>query len=60
VRFLSLLLPGGPSASFDEKLRARRQLADVLAPLPGGFWKSAFLSEAARHFGVAEADLLPA
>jgi DNA primase len=60
ARFLSLLLPGGPAASFEEKVRARRQLADVLSSLPAGFWRSAFLAEAARHFGVAEGELLPA
>lgn len=58
-RFLSHLLPSGTAASFEDKLRARKQLADVLAPLPAGFWRSAFLAEAARHFGVTEAELLP-
>ncbi|MCY1023964.1 DNA primase [Pyxidicoccus sp. MSG2] len=57
--FLAHLLPGGPAASFNAKLSARKQLADVLAPLPSGFWKSAFLAEAARHFGVSEDELLP-
>ncbi|WNZ66215.1 DNA primase (plasmid) [Myxococcus sp. MxC21-1] len=57
--FLERLLPRGAQAPFEQKLRGRQALATFLERLEGGFWRSAFLAEAARHFGVPAEDLLP-
>lgn len=54
--FLSML-PGGPGASFEEKMSALDRLKAVTAQLPVGLVRSAFFGAMAKHFGIPASEL---
>lgn len=51
------VLPGGPQASFEEKMLAIDRLKPVAAALPVGLTRSAFFGALSGHFGLPAADL---
>ena len=53
----SSVLPQGPSASFEEKMRALERLKPVVAQLPVGLTRSALMLALASHFGLPAAEL---
>lgn len=57
VHLLQLALPRGPESAWEEKIAALGKLAPVLAQMPAGLQKTLFVSEIARHLGVAESAI---
>jgi DNA primase len=57
AHLLLSLLPEGPSAGFEAKMEALERLKPVLAHLPVGLVRSAFLSAMARGFGLPAFEL---
>jgi len=54
---LASLLPEGPASGFEEKMRALERLRPVLAHLPAGLIRTAFLTALARGFGLPAFEL---
>lgn len=50
-------LPGGPDASFEDKVQALDRLKGVCAQLPVGLTRSAFFGAMSRHFALPAAEL---
>jgi DNA primase len=51
------LLPGGPGASFEEKMSALDRLKVITSQLPVGLVRSAFFGAMAKHFGIPASEL---
>ncbi|MBL8924021.1 MAG: DNA primase [Myxococcaceae bacterium] len=51
------MLPGGPGASFEEKMSALDRLKAVTAQLPVGLVRSAFFGAMSKHFGIPASEL---
>lgn len=51
------LLPGGPGASFEEKMSALDRLKVITAQLPVGLVRSAFFGAMAKHFAIPASEL---
>lgn len=51
------MLPGGPGASFEEKMSALDRLKQVTSQLPVGLVRSAFFGAMAKHFGIPASEL---
>ncbi len=51
------MLPGGPGASFEEKMSALDRLKQVTSQLPVGLVRSAFFGAMARHFAIPASEL---
>lgn len=53
----STLLPGGPNASFEEKMSALDRIKAITSQLPVGLVRSAFFGALARHFAIPASEL---
>lgn len=51
------MLPGGPNASFEEKMSALDRLKAVTSVLPVGLVRSAFFGALSKHFGIPASEL---
>ncbi len=57
VHLLQLALPKGNASAWEEKIAALSRLGPVVEQMPAGLEKTLFISEIARHLGVAESAI---
>ncbi len=51
------LLPDGPGASFEDKMKALERLRPLCAQIPVGLVRSAFFGAMSKHFGLPASEL---
>jgi DNA primase len=57
THLFTTLLPGGPGASFEEKMSALDRLKPITSQLPVGLVRSAFFGAMAKHFAIPASEL---